>query len=348
VTASTVSVYASSANAPHKREQLQALHASARRSGFDSQIVVSAEYRPSDIAVLWGLPKSHDPDRSRREIRVRNLVFEQHKGPIVVIEAPLLGRWVSRKRKRTPLMKALFPASAPHTRWLLPKDRYLDQVHTWFRVGIGGGFPDDGGFRLYDVRSERWPRLKERLGLSDPKPWRTDGEHILVIGQVPGDASLRGTNITQWLLETCRTCVEICDRPVWVRPHPLMHEPDLLCLKDQLRAIRNVRIDEGPGSLAASLANAWATVTYSSGAGVESLFEGVPVISVSPASPVYGVSDHAITDIVAPNLYDRSAWLNMIAACQWSASELHDGSVWDAIADFLALPLGRDAAQCIP
>jgi hypothetical protein len=59
---------------------------------------------------------------------------------------------------------------------------------------------------------------------------------------------------------------------------------------------------------------------------------------MSPASPVYGVSDHSIEDIVAPNLYDRSAWLNAIAASQWSASEFRDGSVWAAIADVLKLP----------
>lgn len=338
MTMMTVNAYASSVKVSHKREPLRTLHAWARRSGVDSRIIYSTEYRPSDIAVLWGLPKFDGHDHRRREIRVRNLVFEEHAGPIVVLEAPLLGRWVRPKRKRSALMKKLFPTSALHTRWLLPKSFYLDEVHTWFRVGIGGAFADDGGFRLYDVRPQRWPVLKTRLGLDDPKPWRRDGEHILVIGQVPGDASLRGTDITQWLLDTCRACVAVCDRPVWVRPHPLMRERDLLFLRDELRVLRNVRIDEARGNLTGALRNAWVTVAYSSGAAVESLFQGVPVISMSSASPVRGVSDHAITDIVAPNLYDRSAWLNVIAASQWSASEFRDGSAWAAIADLLNLP----------
>jgi hypothetical protein len=89
-------------------------------------------------------------------------VFEKYAGPIVVLEAPLLGRWVRPKRKRSVLMKTLFPASAPHTRWLLPRQLYLDELHTWFRVGIGGAFADDGGFRLYERVSA--PR-RARAGL---------------------------------------------------------------------------------------------------------------------------------------------------------------------------------------
>jgi hypothetical protein len=325
-------------NSPNKREPIQALHTWARRSGLESRITYATDYQPSDIAVLWGAPRRDDHAKSRRETRLRNRVFENHAGPIVVLESPLLGRRVHRKRSRSALMKRLFPASGFHTRWLLPEHCYLDQVHQWFRVGIGGAFADDGGFRLLEVRPERWPVLRTELGLSDPKPWRTRGDYILVIGQVPGDASLRGIDITRWLIETCKSCAAICDLPVLVRPHPLMHERDLLRLEQELQALRKVTIDPGRDSLAASLANAWVAVTYSSGGGIEALFEGVPVIAMSPASPVYGVSDHSIEDIVAPHLHDRSAWLNAIAASQWSASEFRDGSVWAAIADVLKLP----------
>jgi hypothetical protein len=333
----TMTVYAASVNSAHKRAPLQALHETARANGVQSRITRGPAVIPADIAVLWGAPKP-DGAEARREFMVRNAVFRAHAaGTIVVLETPLLGRRVGPKLKRSRLMKTLFPASWPHTRLLLPPHRYLDQVHTHYRVGIGGAFPDDGGFRLAAVRRDRWPILKADLGLDDPRPWRSDGEHVIVIGQVPGDASLRGADITQWLLDTCRAIAAVTERPVIARPHPLMHEHDLARLQEALRRLPTVRIDDGRESLAALLARAWATVTYSSGAGIESLFAGVPVIAMNQASPVYHVADHTIADVVDPGLRDRSAWLSTIAACQWSAEEFRDGSVWAAIADLLAL-----------
>jgi hypothetical protein len=333
----TMTVYASSVNSAHKRAPLVALHETARASGVRSRITRGTAMIPADIAVLWGAPKP-DGAEERREFAVRNAVFRGHAaGTIVVLETPLLGRRVGPKLKRSRVMKTLFPASWPHTRWLLSPHRYLDQVHTQFRVGIGGAFPDDGGFRLAEVRRDRWPILKAELGLDDPRPWRTDGDHVIVIGQVPGDASLRGADIAQWLLDTCRAIATVTERPVIARPHPLMHERDLLRLWDELRRLPTVRIDDGSESLAALLARAWATVTYSSGAGIESLFAGVPVIAMNRASPAYDVADHTIADVVAPRLHDRTAWLATLAACQWSAEEFHNGSVWAAISDLLAL-----------
>jgi hypothetical protein len=308
-------------------------------SGAQSEIFRGVDYRPCDIAVIFGLPKLSMEGRRnlRKEVRVRNTVFREHRGTIIYIEAPLLGRSVSRKRKRSLLARAIFPTNASYTRWLLPERMYRDQVHSHFRIGVGGAFNDDGGFSLFAAHPDRWEILKADLNLEEPKPYRRRGDHILVIGQVQGDASLRGADIVEWLLKTCREIAAISDRPLLLRPHPFMSEAAVEHLKRELSHIPTLCMDDGKQGIREVLANAWVTVTASSGAGIESLLEGVPVIATSPASPVYSVADHDIASVLEPTLYERKEWLNKIAACQWSDGEFYDGSVWSALSRLLEL-----------
>ena len=44
--------------------------------------------------------------------------------------------------------------------------------------------------------------LSRQLGLN-LKPYRRSGEHVLLVGQNPGDASLRGLDMFDWLNKRC-------------------------------------------------------------------------------------------------------------------------------------------------
>src|SRR5690349_13257904 len=53
------------------------------------------------------------------------------------------------------------------------------------------------------------------------KPWRESGEHIVLCGQVPWDASVDHTNHVKWLIETAALLQMLTKRPIVFRPHPL-------------------------------------------------------------------------------------------------------------------------------
>ena len=85
---------------------------------------------------------------------------------------------------------------------------------TW-KVGLNGinrdAFFGDGG-----NDSRRSDLLNLRL-----KPWRTDGEYILICGQ--HDKSLQWVhmpNVSNWLIKTIDTIQQHTDRPIIFRPHP--------------------------------------------------------------------------------------------------------------------------------
>src|SRR6185436_6189038 len=97
----------------------------------------------------------------------------------------------------------------------------------------------------------------------------SNGEHILLIGQVPGDASLRGLDVVKWLESTVIDLRLITQRPIVIRPHPLSPAAALRRLRRRLAKDKSIRFDIKAGSrLSAALHEAWVTVTYSSSAAI--------------------------------------------------------------------------------
>lgn len=114
---------------------------------------------------------------------------------------------------------------------------------------------------------ERW----DALGV-DLKPWRTDGEHILVC---PNRSFGRPDMMMPlgWERDVAARLARFTKRPIRIRPHP------------------------GNGAhakpLADDLRDAWACVIWASSAGLQALLAGIPVIYEAPYwiaefSAVYG------------------------------------------------------------
>lgn len=155
----------------------------------------------------------------------------------------------------------------------------------------------------------RW----EALGI-ELKPWRTNGEHILVaanrsFGQ-PG--SVMPAN---WPDDVAARLRKLTDREVRVRLHPGNHKPQVPLERD--------------------LENAWACVVWSSSAGVKALIEGVPVICEAPywvcksAAGAYVDSDMPLSSARLERQFAaytaRLSALRRLAWAQWSIAEIASG-----------------------
>lgn len=294
---------------PSRIESLRAFARAFERTPHRVTWVEREGYHECDLAIIYGSPGIGDGRRRQ----IRQAIIARQKGPVLIVETPLFGRKVPMLRRRAlPFLKSRSAESF---------DR--------FRVALNGCFWDNGIFCNEPTDGERWEKLRRELGL-EIKGYRKHGSHLLLVGQVPGDASLRGLDVDKWLESTVIDLAAWSDRPIVIRPHPLSGHAALNALARRLRSrgLTNWEIRTA-GALSEALRNAWATITYSSGTAIDSLLMGVPALSMCPASMAWSVTDHELAKVEAPTLFDRRHWLDRLAHSQWAISEIESGAVWD-------------------
>jgi hypothetical protein len=159
------------------------------------------------------------------------------------------------------------------------------------------------------------------------KPWRSNGDFILVCGQ--HDKSLQWQNMprmSNWFLETYDEIRKYTQRPIVFRPHPRCR------LEHIERGLKNVHRQEPQhvngtyDDFDMDFNNVWATVSYSSNPGTHSCVNGVPAF-VSTHSLAYDVANDIdfLYDIENPLLPDRQQWLNDIAWSEFTVEEIANG-----------------------
>ena len=191
---------------------------------------------------------------------------------------------------------------------------------TW-KVGLNG-INRDAYFGADSNNSDRH-RL---LGLS-LKPWRTDGEYILICGQHDKSLQWQGMpSMSNWLMQTISEVRKHTDRPIIFRPHPRRPLPHIE------KEFKNVyrqdpqHVKDTYDDFDMGFDNVWATISYSSNPGIHSIIEGVPAF-VSTHSLAYPVGNDIdfLHDIEQPVMPDRTQWLNDYAHTEWTLDEIAQG-----------------------
>jgi hypothetical protein len=149
------------------------------------------------------------------------------------------------------------------------------------------------------IRLDWHPEMEERISIVSVKPWREDGDHVLLA--YPGvDFGLAfGFNCQRWI-DTAY---------------------------DRIRAATNrkviLRSKTARRPLANDLHNCWALVTHSSNVAVDAVLAGIPVVVArsSPAAPVGRIT----LDIEDPVMPDRGRWLGSLLSQQFTLDEMRSG-----------------------
>lgn len=153
------------------------------------------------------------------------------------------------------------------------------------------------------------------------KPWKPEGgEYVLLIGQVPGDASLAGRDLKPWYEQAAETAAKEYHLPVRFRPHPLAAR------RGAILPVKGAPFING--TLDSALSKAAVVVTYNSNTAVDAVLAGVPTVTQNAGSMAREVSGHTIGDRVTP---DREEWAARLAWCQWSIEELRSGVAWETV-----------------
>jgi hypothetical protein len=192
---------------------------------------------------------------------------------------------------------------------LVMEQGYIYPRYQWCSLAVNG-LNGRGAAPTATDGGERW----NRLFADHLKPWReTDKGYSLVIGQVPGDASLDGADIAAWVNTQVAGLLDLGHEVVF-RPHPRAPLP---CPKGATLST---------SSLTEDLAGAGRVVCFNSTTTVEAILAGVPTVITDPGSVAYRMGSHDIRDpLVRP---DRTQWCHDLAWRHWSLEELADGTAW--------------------
>lgn len=191
------------------------------------------------------------------------------------------------------------------------------EANRYFAVGFDG---TKGYGSYYNEASppDRW----QQLGIS-LKPWRTCGEHVLILGQMRFSASTYHLDILNWYGIVARQIREICDRPIVLRAHP-----NQTLLPSIEVADFQIRTNQELGDITADLDNAWCVVTRTSNGAVDAVVHGIPVITEDPFCMAHAVAEHNIQNLTNPRLPARESWLQNLAYAQWNVDEMAAGLTW--------------------
>lgn len=151
-------------------------------------------------------------------------------------------------------------------------------------------------------------------------PWKSDGDYVLLIGQVPGDASLGGMDLSRWYTNTARVAGLAYGKPVRFRPHPMAIK----------RGVRQ-RVDNAPtleGTLEEALAGAAVCVTFNSNTAVDAVMAGVPTVALDAGTMAFEVTARNIGEVYTPS---RDRWATRLAWCQWTMDEIASGAAWESV-----------------
>jgi hypothetical protein len=207
-----------------------------------------------------------------------------------------------------------------------------ENPHHYLRYSFDGVFPTTGFYFDQNIDPIRWQKISKRLNLN-LKPWRSNGDHILICLQRDGGWSMQGVRIQQWLDNTVFKIRQHSKRKIVVRTHPGDKKINsILKINHKNMVLSNNK------NLTDDLKNCWATIVYNSSPGVASVIEGIPVFLTDPQpknSQSFEVSNVDLNLIENPVMPERQHWVEKISMSHWNFEELRSGEAWKHIRKFV-------------
>jgi hypothetical protein len=189
---------------------------------------------------------------------------------------------------------------------------------TW-KVALNG-INRAADFGMGDMDPNRPHRLKLKL-----KPWRTDGEHILICAQHNKSEQWRDMpTLERWLHNTIMEIRKHSKRPIVIRPHPRCPIKDTFKMFGNVTVQNPVQIDGTYDDFNLDFSNCWAVVSWSSNPGPQAVIAGVPVF-VGPDSLAHDVANTDLANIETPHMPHRENWLVNYAHTEWTVDEIRTG-----------------------
>lgn len=199
--------------------------------------------------------------------------------------------------------------------------------HKYLRYSFNGVFPATGIYCNDNPGDENWNNIRRDYNM-DLKPWRTQGNHILITLQRPLGWSMRGVDLMHWLKHTLSCVRENTDRPIVLRWHPgdwkayPKYKPTL----DKF----GVTVSPQDRHITQDLNNCWALICHNSTPSAVAPIEGIPAFITDDPNYSQGgaVANTDFSKLENPWMPDREQWIRKLAQCHWSFEDLRSGRQW--------------------
>lgn len=197
----------------------------------------------------------------------------------------------------------------------------------YLRYSFNGVFPKTGIYCNDNPGEENWNNIKRDYNM-DLKPWRTQGNHILITLQRPLGWSMRGFNLMKWLENTFREIRKYSSRPIVIRWHP--GDWKSYPVYEALLKQYNATISPQERHITEDLVNCWALVCHNSTPSSVACIEGIPAfITDDPGYCQAGdVANLDFSKLENPWMPDRELWIRKLAQCHWSFEDTKLGRCW--------------------
>lgn len=195
-------------------------------------------------------------------------------------------------------------------RHVVAEEAYIRRIHgeKYFALGLNGHNGNGQNPIGDELRWNRW-------GIT-PRPWRRDGNHVLVCGQ-------RGFGYNEmampdhWPDQVYAKLRGLTDRPLWFRPHPKRRR--------RMPLVQYDRVLDFNEPIADQLMNCWACVVYTSNAATDALLAGVPAFYCGPNLITRGASIEGLSGIELACYPERSDAFRRLSWSQFSMEEIRSG-----------------------
>jgi hypothetical protein len=259
---------------------------------------------PCDVALIQGFVHEHGKSAPHLQLRHNAALLQKNNN-----------------RRSLIVDSNLFLYADPHN------------TKTYLRYSFDGIFPTTGFYFDRDIDPTRWAKISRDLNIS-LKPWRTQGEHILICLQRHGGWSMGGLSVQTWLDQTITQIRQYSrKRQIVVRTHPGDKKIKSI-LKIYGKGV-HLSVNE---RLSDDLRNAWATVVYNSSPSIASIIEGIPTFITDPTpqrSQSYKIANTDLSRLENPEMPDRQEWIERISMCHWNFEELRSGAAWNFFKQYI-------------
>ena len=277
-----------------------------KKQKIDLRLSYDPEIEHCDIAVQFGTVKDRNTEHHLTKQSIR-----KNAKTVIYVETPILGRVINQLND-----------------------------YMYYRVGVNGFLNNDGiFFQDEKLDHNRLSLLRNYLEIPTFNGWKeTPNGDILILCQLPGDASLRGQRMSEWITDTVNKIRKITSDPIVIRLHPAMSDKGRAELFSELYPLifknhHNIRWYTGTEmSLTDQLKSTTVCVSYSSGSCIDAVLNGVPVIAVDEGNLAYPISSHRLDELHKPfkaSTEQVTEWMIKLANSQWSEQEMLEGKVWD-------------------
>lgn len=204
--------------------------------------------------------------------------------------------------------------------------KYLDDTGTYLRYSLGGPFYDRAEYGNKNSSPDKWNEIQHCLNINMKSSRVADG-HVLVCMQRDGGFAMKSMDPIAWLDKKITEIRQHTSRPILVRPHPGKFDMSHFTRFQNPR--KNVTVvHPNQSRLIDNLQTAHSAVFFNSSASVAAALEGVPVFVDDSSAVTWAVANHNIADIEQPKTFDRTQWINDLAAAHWSDADGSSGKIY--------------------